>query len=487
MIYGQEKELADLRALLLSGPDSDSALITERHALTFREVREHVDHLGQALFESADKALAFCFLRNSVQLCLIYLSAITHGQAVGLFPAATPPDRMRGLVAAYRPELVFLPPGELEEFMRASAYSPVASPVLGEDVATWASRPAGEIAAELALLLSTSGSTGTPKLVRISADNIAGNVAGITRALCLSPAQRAVTSVPLCYSYGLSILTSHLAAGSAVVVTDASPLTRGFWTLAHRAAVTTFGGTPVVHQTVLGRAGAGWLPPTIRVMTQAGGRLPERAARDALSWTRRDGGAFYCMYGQTEATSRITVLDAARLSDKLGSVGTAVPGGHVSVAPYRPGEADGSICYRGPNVMMGYATGRGDLARGREVGTLDTGDLGHLDADGFLYVAGRSSRFAKLLDQRVSLDDIEEWFGPPGRAAAVAAPGDAAIVVFTASDPAALEPVRREIASALGVPAASIRVRPVAAIPQTVNGKTDYPALVRRVQRERAG
>lgn len=475
--------MVDLRNLLLSGLDGDPALITEQREVTFRELRSHVDQLGHALFEPFDRALAFCFLRNSAELCFIYLSAISLGHAVGLLPAATPPHRKRRLIAVYRPELVFLAPGELGSFMAESGYSPAAPSGLGGEIVTWVSRPAGGVGAELALLLSTSGSTGTPKLVRISADNIAGNVSGIVRGLRLSPAQRAVTSVPLCYSYGISILTSHLAAGSAVVVTDSSPLTRGFWSLVHRTAATTVGGTPVVHQAILGRLQAGRMPPSVRVMTQTGGRLPERAARDALSWAERSGGAFYCMYGQTEA-SRITILDAARLRDKLGSVGTPLPGGHVTVDPPRPGEAEGPISYTGPNVMLGYAVGRDDLVRGREVGTLDTGDLGHLDADGFLYIAGRSSRFAKLLDHRVSLDDIEEWFGPPGRVAAVAAGGGTVIVIFTTSDPAALEPVRQEIVGTLGAPASAVLIRQVAAIPKTVNVKVDYSALERRAELE---
>ncbi len=468
---------------LVKGPDNDLALISERQRMTFRELRERIERLAETLWMATGKKgkkIAFCFLLNSVDLSLIYLSGVSCGHAVGLFPPDTAVQRKQRLLATYRPEIVFLQNGELDSFMRERGYRAVTPPGIGPAIKTWFSaRSEGGIADELALLLSTSGSTGSPKLVRISADNIAANASGIARSLGLSPEQRAVTSVPLCYSYGLSILTSHLTAGSPVLVTDLSPLTGAFWTLVHRTATTTIGGTPLIHRVTLARR-HGRLPPSVRVMTQAGARLPERLTRAALAWSRETGGAFHCMYGQTEATSRITCLPASRLADKMGSVGTALTGGQVTVGMPHADGADGAILYSGPNVMLGYAACRDDLARGREVGTLDTGDLGRLDSDGFLYVTGRLSRFAKILDRRVSLDDIEEWFESGSGAApvaAVAVAGSTMIVAFTTDEPAVLEPVRLEITAALAVPASAVTVRRLAAVPRTANGKVDYARL----------
>ncbi|WP_329007462.1 AMP-binding protein [Micromonospora rifamycinica] len=472
--------MTEIRDLLLGGADGDPALVSARRTITFGELRGRLDRTVGALHTiggRVEKEVIFCFLQNSIELSLVYLGAISAGQAVALFPPDTPVHRKRLLVATYRPGTVFQRPGDPDSYLRESGYRAVGSAVTGGPGATWvAPEPAGGVAADLALLLSTSGSTGSPKLVRIGADAVLANATGIGSALGLSAAQRAVTSVPLCYSYGLSILTSHLAAGSAVVVTDLSPLSVDFWRLVHRAAVTTVGGTPLVHETVLGGR-ADRLPPSVRVLTQAGGRLPHRLLRAAVDWAARTGGAFHCMYGQTEATSRITCLAADRLADKPGSVGTPLPGGRVTVRPTRPGQAEGPIRYTGPNVMLGYATCRDDLARGREVDTLDTGDLGRLDDEGFLYVTGRSSRFAKVLDRRVSLDDVEEWCGPVGQVAAVATAGGAPIVVFTTRDPDTLEPARREIAGTLGVPVAMVVVRRLAAMPRTAAGKLDYSAL----------
>jgi acyl-coenzyme A synthetase/AMP-(fatty) acid ligase len=470
----------------LAGPSSSAALISERETLTFAALRERVEARAEDLFRAPGKQLIFSFLPNGVELATIYLSAITAGHAIGLFPPGTPAHRARGLIEAYQPEIVFTASSELDQSLAGAGYHRAPSRHGGERVPPWrrapsaASRPEPALRPELALLLSTSGSTGTPKLVRLSIANVAANAAGIAKSLSMSADWRAITSVPLCYSYGLSVLTSHLAEGASVVVTNASPLTPRFWSLARSHEVTEINGTPALYHSVFRKDFAGRLPSTIRVMAQAGGRLPRELTLAAADWMTDTGGRFFCMYGQTEATSRITCLDLSRFPDKLGSVGLPLAGGRVQVDTTPPGMPAGLIRYSGPNVMMGYATSRADLSRGPLVDVLETGDHGHLDADGFLHVAGRASRFVKILDHRVSLDDVEEWFGMPGRCAAIAGQGPGpAITVFTTASPGELRAPHRSLADTLGIPRPSIDIRQVSAIPGTVNGKVDYALLAR--------
>jgi acyl-CoA synthetase (AMP-forming)/AMP-acid ligase II len=468
--------LTDLFREFLSGPADAPALVYGGTELTFGALRQQVRTMSATLFGDSAKRLALCFLPNSPDLALTYLSAVTAGHAVGLLPPATPASRKRRIVESYRPDVVAADDQELAGFLEGRGYRPLAT--LPGGAQAWTGRPAEDLHPDLALLLSTSGSTGTPKLVRLSASNIAANAGGIVSSLGITPARRAVTSMPLCYSFGLSVLGSHLAADSAVVVTDRSPVTAGFWDLVRQHRVTDVAGTPMIHRAILRRQPNQGLPTSVRVLTQAGGRLPEELGRAALAWAQASDGSFFCMYGQTEATARISCLDASQLADRLGSVGTALPGGRISVGAPLPGADSGPISYCGPNVMMGYATCRDDLSRGAEVHTLETGDLGRLDADGFLYVTGRSSRYAKVLDRRVSLDDVEEWFGVPGSCAAVTAPGDdAVIVIFTTRALQDLEGPSRELIASIGAPRSTLRLRPVAAIPLTLSGKVDYAQL----------
>lgn len=485
--------MIDLFEDFLADRGDSPALIYGRRVFSSRELRHHVEATAEKLLGSAEKRLVFCFLPNGLDLVSAYLAAVTGGHAVGLFPPGTPVERKRRLVDSYRPEVVLADDREFVEWLRETGYRP--SSRSGDDGRCLAVRreSAGKLAPELSLLLSTSGSTGTPKLVRLSAANLAANAKAIAASLSISPSQRAVTSLPLCYSYGLSILGSHLVAGAAVAVTELSPMTPAFWRFAQWHGVVEVGGTPLLYHALFGRSASPALPPSVRVLTQAGGRLSTSLARSALSWMTATDGRFYRMYGQTEATSRISCLDPSLLADKLDSVGMPLAGGQVEVGPPLPGTDGGPISYRGPNVMLGYATCREDLSRGREVDVLETGDLGRLDAEGCLYVTGRSSRYTKILDRRISLDDVEEWFDPPSALAAVAAPhqtvseataAKAAIVVYTTGEVEAMDGARRALTAALEIPSSAVELRSVEAIPRTDSGKVDYARLERAARTE---
>lgn len=470
--------MTNLADELLAGGNGDIALISTRGRETFGALRQRIQVRADTMFSAAGKQLAFSFLPNTIDMVTTYLAAITSGHAIGLFPPATPAGRKLRLIQAYRPEIVTAARGdELHEQLSALGYRGLA-PSGDDQSPIWQRQPEGRLAPQLALLLSTSGSTGTPKLVRLSRASVAANAAGIAHSLGIAPRHRAVTSLPLCYSYGLSVLNSHLAAGSSVVVSDQSPMIGSFWRLVHRHAIVEVSGTPLFYQAIFRRPDGPELPPAVRVLTQAGGRLPTAHLQRALDLMTAADGRFFCMYGQTEATSRISCLDLSMRPDKLGSVGLALPGGRVHVGAAMDGTDSGPIGYTGPNVMMGYATSREDLARDHDVDCLDTGDLGRLDADGFLYLTGRSSRFTKIVDRRVSLDDIEEWLELPGRCAVVTGPpGGAAIVVFTTESQRALSGGCQALTASLGIPAAAVEVREISAIPRTAGGKIDYGQL----------
>jgi acyl-coenzyme A synthetase/AMP-(fatty) acid ligase len=259
-----------------------------------------------------------------------------------------------------------------------------------------------------------------------------------------------------------------------------SPLSLAMWDELTRAGATSFAAVPTTyaafgpaHATLLARS-------RIRTMTQAGARLGEETTRRLWRTMEQRDGRFFVMYGQTEATSRIACLDPADLPARLGSVGVAVPGGTITIEPTparhggTPGE--GAVHYRGPGVMLGYAAGRADLARGSEVDVLDTGDLGYL-RDGYLYLTGRTKRIVKVLGVRVSLDDLERAVERPGHPTAVVSDDDDLVRLVGAGDPAVHRDQCRELAASLGVPSRHVVFQPVDRLPHTPGGKVDYRAL----------
>jgi acyl-CoA synthetase (AMP-forming)/AMP-acid ligase II len=341
---------------------------------------------------------------------------------------------------------------------------------------------------DLALLLSTSGSTGSPKLVRLSHTNLSSNASAIAEYLDLGARDTGISSLPLHYCYGLSVLHSHLLAGASMVMCDASVVDPCFRVALERHGVTNVAGVPHTFD-LLDRADPDRLfVPSLRFVTQAGGRLPPEAVRRWIGLSETRGVDFYVMYGQTEATARMAYLrpeDGARYPS---AIGRPIPGGSFALRPVEGCDDDvGELMYRGQNVMLGYAERPGDLASDRAIEELATGDLARYDAVADVYeIVGRASRFVKPFGVRIDLDEIETWLrGQLGDSADVAAGGtdERVVVVAAGADPAVVRALVRERTK---LPAGALSVDN-GAVPRTSSGKVDYGALTRVVPGEAAG
>jgi acyl-CoA synthetase (AMP-forming)/AMP-acid ligase II len=453
-------------------PASPALHLEGQPALTYGELAELVSTSEQVLRHDR-KALVLCAGDRDLPTLLAYLAALRLGHAVAFLPAS--PE----VLSAYQPEFVVPAPGSEPE-LASLGYRPVAEPLAGTTVFQRGGAPAGEIHRDLALLVGTSGSTGSPKTVRLSYSALAGNAAAIISALGITAAERAPTTLPITHAYGLSVLNSHLLAGAGIILGDQPPLSLARWDHLIRAGATSFAAVPTTyaafapaHVNLLGRS-------QIRTMTQSGARLGEDLTMRLVRMMEQRGGRFFVMYGQTEATSRIARLDPADLPRRLGSVGTAVPGGTITIRPgpvhARAVPGEGAVHYRGPGLMLGYAASRADLRRGAEVDVLDTGDLGYL-RDGYLYLTGRTKRIVKVLGVRASLDDLERMVERPGHPAAVICGTDDVVHLVGAGDAAVHEQQRQQLAESLGVPSRHVVFRPVGRLPQTPGGKVDYQAL----------
>lgn len=396
-------------------------------------------------------------------------------QLVGLVPAPTVEFVVGYLAALAGGHSVLL----ARDGVLPRAYGASAAWVDGGFAPTGSAPPA--LHPDLRLLLSTSGSTGSPKLVRLSQSNLETNAGAIASYLGLTADDRAITTLPLDYCYGLSVLHSHLAVGASVVLTDLSVAEPTLWDLARTAGVTSFAGVPYTFDLL---DAAGWPElPSLRLVTQAGGRLaPERVGAVAARG-RREGWELFVMYGQTEATARMAYLPPALAEAHPAAIGVAIPGGTLRLEPVDGHPADiGELVYAGPNVMMGYAHGASDLALGPELSELRTGDLARRNDDGLFEVVGRRSRFAKLFGQRIDLDRAETLLtlGDHEVACAESVDGTRLVVALAGEpDPVAVEEVSVTATAATGLPEHAVSVVPVPAVPRLPNGKVDQAAVAR--------
>src|SRR4051812_485910 len=311
-----------------------TALVSADEVVSYAELDARVEATLDRL--GARRRLLLVHGRNTVESVVTYLAALRGAHPVILVDAARG-EQLADLTARFDPDVTIGPDGWSQRRL--------------------ASRH--DLHPELRLLLSTSGSTGSPKLVRLSRTNLASNAAAIADYLGLGAGDRAITTLPLAYSYGLSVLHSHLQAGASVVLTEQSVLDPGLWSLARACEVTSFAAVPHTFA-LLERASARWYDvPSLRYVTCAGGRLDPAGVRRLTALGARHGWQLFVMYGQTEATARMASLDPAEAPAHPDCIGRPIPGGALRVD--RP-DADGvgELVYGGPNVMMGYADSAGD-------------------------------------------------------------------------------------------------------------------------------
>ena len=260
-----------------------------------------------------------------------------------------------------------------------------------------------EVDPQLGLLLSTSGSTGDRKLVRLSYENIQSNCDSIVEYLDITDEERPITTLPMEYTYGLSVIHSHIAVGATIILTNKTLFQREFWEMVEKYEVTSMAGVPYTYDMFERLRLREMDLPHLKTLTQAGGHLNEEMQVKYARWAAETGRRFFVMYGQTEATARMSYIPPEKCMEKIGSIGIPVPGGRMVIAE------DGELIYFGANVSLGYATKREDLALGDvNGGCLKTGDMARMDEEGYFYITGRKKRFVKIQGRRISLDKVQE-------------------------------------------------------------------------------
>lgn len=419
-----------------------------------------------------DRILLLLEARNDIRSVIALLGALEGRHPVILAP---PGEATASIAALYRPHAIVRAPEE-------RCTDP--GTVLERDP----SAPPAELSEELALMLSTSGSTGSPKLVRLSLASLEANAVSIATYLGLDESARAITSLPLSYSYGLSVVTSHLVAGGSLVLNSASVIDPEFRQLCDLHRVTGIAGVPYSYELMERSGFVRNLPASIRTLTQAGGRLPPQQVVSVAAEAQARGVRFFVMYGQTEATARMAFVPPEQIAEHPDAVGVAIPGGRFrlhdddGVVIDRSGIA-GELVYEGPNVMLGYAEQRADLAKGREMSVLHTGDVAIRGEDGLYRIVGRKSRFVKLFGLRIGLDDVERQFRDRGIEAVVT--GDDTMLAVLVPEGSNTVELSAWLSQQLRIPAQAVDIVAGEA-PRLANGKIDFGAIRTAAQERRA-
>jgi len=264
------------------------------------------------------------------------------------------------------------------------------------------------------LLLTTSGTTGSSKLVRLSTKNLLTNAKSIIKSLSIKKSHTAMTTMPIGYSYGISILNSHFFSGAKIILNKNNIFQKNFWEYFNKYKVNSLNGVPAFYEYIKKLKLEKLNLKNLLYISQAGGKMEYKTKKYIFNYCKNLNIKFYIMYGQTEASPRISCFEVSKYPKKINSVGKSIESVNIEINKEKNTKTVkkmvGEIFIKGRNVCLGYANNIKDLKKGDEnKGFLKTGDIGYLDNDKFLYINGRINKFTKLFGYRINLDDIEKF------------------------------------------------------------------------------
>lgn len=426
------------------------------------------------------RRLVFCLCNNDPGTLIGYLALLYLRAIPVMLSANITAEQFNKLLIQYQPDYVWLPLQQAVQLECGKVAGQFSGHVL---LATGNHSQDAKFHPDLALLLPTSGSTGSPVFVRQSYQNIASNAASIACYLELTPDEKPITTLPLNYTYGLSVVHSHVLQGCVIALTQRTFFDRGFWDFFKSIQATSFSGVPY-HYEILKKLRFWRMElPSLHTLTQAGGRMDPSLSLEMAHQCKERGIRYFTMYGQTEATARMSYLQPSMAIDKAGSIGLPIPGGEFWLEDenghrLNEQESSGQLVYSGDNVCLGYARNRADLMRGNDnEGVLRTGDLARRDADGFYYIVGRTKRFLKLFGYRINLQDVESICWQEGYEVACAGEDDHLMIYVASKTVETCTKLKNHVIEQLKIHPSAITVVTVQHLPRNEAGKLLYSEL----------
>lgn len=469
----RESKVFDLSAY----SDNVAVITDDNKSYLYKDLESEISKFDPHLTE---RGLCFCLCSNTIASLIGYLACVENRFPIVLLDSSKEDDTIKSLVEHYHPEYIWQPDeksiikgGEVK--LTYNGYSLIRTQYQNQVV----------VNDKLAVCLTTSGSTGSPKFVRLSYKNIKSNAESIAEYLEINSNERPITSLPMHYSYGLSVINSHLLKGATLLLTTHSVTQREFWSFFKEQQATSISGVPYTYELLKTLRFTQMSLPSLKTMTQAGGKLKAEFVKEYVSFAKKTGRRFYVMYGQTEATARMSYLPWEKAEEKYSSMGIAISKGTFSLIdvkgnPIEEADVDGELVYEGPNVSLGYAESRADLAKGDEnQGVLHTGDVARRDSDGYFYITGRMKRFVKVWGNRCNLDALEQLAKSVYPDVACVGEDDHIVVVTTKDG------VQNELLTILtrktGFNSAAFQIVLMESIPKNESGKVQYSILKEQV------
>jgi Acyl-CoA synthetases (AMP-forming)/AMP-acid ligases II len=390
----------------LDKKDADKMAVIDNagHKITYNQLIDLSLEIGE---KTNSRSVVFCLCKNEAGSLAGYIGFIENDT----IPLTLSSNIDKGLLSAlsetYTPKYYWLPEECCSMVSGKIIFSSLGYVLLETNNEVY------PVNNSLQLLMTTSGSTGSPKLVRYKKGNLEANAKNVAIAFGWSDKERAICDLGMNYTMGLNVINTHLYAGATVLLTTYNLMSSNFWDYIKQEKGTNFTGVPFSYDILARLHFENMDLPELYTLAEGGGKLTDKRFIELSDYAIKSGKRFIPTFGTTETSARLSMLPAELASQKTGSIGFAIPEGELFLIDDEGNVidktvAEGEMCYRGPNVTMGYAICKEDLLKGDEWnGEFHTGDLARRDEDGCYYITGRKSRFLKLLSYRVGLDQSE--------------------------------------------------------------------------------
>ena len=433
-------------------------------SLTYKQLADQAGSLSQ-LIEA--RSLIFILCDKHIETVELIYETLYLNIVPLLLSADINQEMLDDLIAIYRPGYIYSP----KKRAIAPPYPIVREFAEHRLFATGFERY--PLHPDLALLLSTSGTTGSPKLVKLSYENLQDSAKHTSLHLSIEKGQKGISPLPLNHVYGLTFCFWHWYREATLLVTEKSVIGNEFREFYERERANNFAATPYTYQ-MLERIQF-WNPEILSYLHLALSSGAQMSEKDQLNLVSLMRDKFWIAYGQTECTCMMAAMNFAEDNMKLGSVGKAFRNMEVILD-----NQTHELCIKSKSVAMGYAVGMEDLALGDvNQGVWRTGDIGHIDADGCIFLRGRLARFIKILGKRISLDEIERYIKKKltGIETACVGTDDDLTVYYSNDGTLPKEEIVNILVLDLKIPRRFITCRYIEEIPVNAAGKIMYNQL----------
>lgn len=432
-----------------------------------------------SFFQNLDGKLVLCKINNNVECLAIYFCLLASGAIPVLVSDDIGEDEYFKLVEVYKP---------YAEVIKKQTAAPLTECFIDRRFDDYTIRRiaegvvAYEINQLLSILVPTSGSTGSVKYVRLSHKNIISNTENICAYLDISQKDVVITTLPPTYSYGMSVLNTHFIRGCLIIASEKTFFEDGFWMSMEKYGVTTINCVPVQLEFLRRLKFENRKLPNLRVITQAGGHLATDLKAYFIDHCVNHDLLFFVMYGQTEASPRISYAAIPDLVESPETIGKGLDDCELFLHDHDGNQIGsngivGELIVKGPNIALGYAESYLDLRHGDNFkGCLRTGDLARYDEKGLFYIVGRKSRFVKIVGKRINMNDVQDLVLSSGFENVCTGNDFRLNIGCLKINPNEMKSLKKALMVKLGLPSAAIKVFELDEILRTTSGKIAFKA-----------